>query len=75
MKSFLLAALQTILSSLVGALNYERIKLLVIDAEREPLTGAEKRALVVQEARTLGIAVSTALLNLAIESIVNHLRK
>lgn len=75
MKSFLLAALQTILRSLVGALNYERIKLLVIDAEREPLTGAEKRALVVQEARTLGIAVSTALLNLAIESIVNHLRK
>lgn len=75
MKSFLLAALQTILSSLVGALNYERIKLLVIDAEGEPLTGAEKRALVVQEARTLGIAVSTALLNLAIESIVNHLRK
>ena len=75
MKSFLLAALQTILRSLVGAMNYERIKLLVIDAEREPLTGAEKRALVVQEARTLGIAVSTALLNLAIESIVNHLRK
>jgi len=33
MKSFLLAALQTILRSLVGALNYERIKLLVIDAE------------------------------------------
>lgn len=75
MKSFLLAALQTILRSLVGALNYERIKLLVIDAEREPLTGAEKRALVVQEARTLGIAVSTALLNLAIESAVNNLRK
>jgi len=75
MKSFLLAALQTILRSLVGALNYERIKLLVIDAEREPMSGVEKRALVIQEARTLGIAVSTALLNLAIESIVNHLRK
>lgn len=75
MKAFLLAALQTILRSLIGALNYERVKLLVIDAEREPLTGTEKRALVVQEARTLGIAVSTALLNLAIESIVNHLRK
>jgi len=75
MKSFLLAALQTILRSLVGALNYERIKLLVIDAEREPLTGAEKRAFVLQEARTIGLAIGTALLNLAIESAVNNLRK
>ena len=75
MKSFLLAALQTILRSLVGALNYERIKLLVIDAEREPLTGTEKRAFVIQEARTIGLAIGTALLNLAIETAVNSLRK
>ena len=75
MKTFLLAALQTILRSLIGALNYERIKLLVIDAEREPLTGAEKRALVIQEARSLGLAAGTALLNLAIETAVNSLRK
>ena len=75
MKSFLLAALQTILRSLVGALNYERIKLLVVDAEREPLTGAEKRALVAQETRSLGLAIGTALLNLAIETAVNSLRK
>ena len=74
MKTFLLAALQTILRSLIGALNYERIKLLVMDAEREPLTGSEKRALVTQEARSLGLAVGTALLNLAIETAVNSLR-
>lgn len=75
MKAFLLAALQTIIKSLVGSLDYEQIKVLVMDAEREPMSGVEKRELVIQEARTLGIAVSTALLNLAIESIVNHLRK
>jgi len=75
MKAFLLAALQTIIKSLVGSLDYEQIKVLVMYAEREPISGVEKRELVIQEARTLGIAVSTALLNLAIESIVNHLRK
>lgn len=75
MKSFLLAALQTIIRSLVGTLNYERIKLLVVDAEQEPLSGAEKRALVVQEAQTIGLAIGTALLNLAIETAVNTLRK
>lgn len=74
MKSFLLAALQTILRSLVGALNYERIKLLVADAEQEPLSGAEKRALVAQEAQSLGLAIGTAMLNLAIETAVNSLR-
>lgn len=75
MKAFLLAALQTILRSLIGALNYERIKLLVIDADREPLTGEEKRAFVAQEARTIGLAIGTALLNLAIETAVTSLRK
>jgi len=35
MKPFLLAALQTILRALIGALNYERVKLLVNDVERE----------------------------------------
>jgi len=75
MKPFLLAALQTIHRALIGALNYERVKLLVNDVEREPLTGAEKRALVIQESRSLGLAVGTALLNLAIETAVNTLRK
>lgn len=75
MKAFLLVALQTIVKTLIGSLDYEQIKVLVMDAEREPVSGVEKRALVIQEAQKLGVAVSTALLNLAIESIVNHLRK
>lgn len=75
MKAFLLASLQTIIKALVGALNYEQIKELVNGAESEPLTGAEKRAFVLQEARTIGLAIGTALLNLAIESAVNNLRK
>ena len=75
MKTFLLAALQTLLKALIGALNYEQIKELVNDAEREPMTGVEKRALVIQEARTLGLAIGNALLNLAIETAVNSVRK
>lgn len=74
MKSFLLAALQTILRSLIGTLNYERIKLLVVDAEQEPLSGTEKRALVLREAKTLGLEIGVALLNPAIETAVNSLR-
>ena len=75
MKTFLLAALQTLLKALIGALNYEQIKELVNDADREPMTGDEKRAWVIQEARTLGLAIGNALLNLAIETAVNNLRK
>ena len=75
MKTFLLAALQTLLKALIGALNYEQIRELVNDADREPMTGDEKRALVAQEARSLGLAIGTALLNLAIETAVNTLRK
>jgi len=75
MRSFLLAALQTIVRSLIGSLSYDRIKMLVVDAEQEPLSGAEKRALAVHEAQTIGLAIGTALLNLAIETAVNSLRK
>ena len=75
MKSFLLSVLQTIVKTLIGSLDYEQIKVLVMDAEREPMSGVEKRALVIQEARKLGLAVGAALLNLAIETAVNSLRK
>lgn len=75
MKSFLLSVLQTIVKTLIGSLDYEQIKVLVMDAEREPISGVEKRALVIQEARKLGLAVGAALLNLAIETAVNSLRK
>jgi len=74
MRSFLLAALQTIVRSLIGSLSYDRIKMLVVDAEQEPLSGAEKRALVLQSAKTLGLEVGVALVNLAIETAVNSVR-
>lgn len=75
MKAFLLVALQAIVKTLIGSLDYERIKVLVMDAEHEPMSGVEKRAFVIQEARKLGLAVGAALLNLAIETAVNSLRK
>jgi hypothetical protein len=75
MKSLLLAALQSIVRSLVGALDYEQIKILVSRVYHAQMTGEEKRAVVIQEAKTIGIVVSTALLNLAIETIVTNLRK
>lgn len=74
MKTMLLAVLQTIIRSLVGAMNYERIQQLVLNAEHSPLSGVEKRALVVDEAKSIGLALGTALLNLAIEAAVNTLR-
>lgn len=54
MTKFLFKALQTILRSLIGALNYERVKLLVSGQEGAELSGAEKRDLVAQEARSVG---------------------
>lgn len=74
MNSLLFLTLQTIIKALVGSLNYERIKALVTDTDATQLSGDDKRALVVQEARNVGLAVGYALLNLAIEVAVNSLR-
>lgn len=75
MNTLLFSALQTILKAIMGSLNYERIKGLVDRMDSTDLSGDEKRAAVVQEARTIGLAVGYALLNLAIEVAVNSLRK
>jgi len=75
MNALLFAALQTIIKALVGALNYESVKTLVKRMDSTELSGDEKRAAVVQEAITIGLAVGYALLNLAIEVAVNSLRK
>lgn len=75
MNSLLFLTLQTIIKALVGSLNYERIKALVTDTDATSLSGDDKRALVVQEARNVGLAVGYALLNLAIEVAVNSLRR
>lgn len=75
MTTLWLYTLQTVIQALVGSFNYERVKALVENADTTALTGAEKRAAVIQEARTVGLAVGTALLNLAIEVAVQSLRK
>jgi len=74
LNAFLFAALQTLIKAIVGSLNYERIKTMVADTDATALSGDEKRALVVTEARNVGLAVGYALLNLAIETAVNSLR-
>jgi hypothetical protein len=74
MKAFLVAALQTIVRSLVGALNYERVKVLVTDLESTELSGTQKRARVIDECQSVAIAVGVSLLNLAIETAVASIK-
>jgi hypothetical protein len=74
MNSLLFKALQTILRTLIGSLNYERIKVTVQTLDRTDLSGSEKRNAVIQEAKPIIAAVGMALVNLAIEVAVNTLR-
>jgi len=74
MKPFLLAALQTLLKALIGALNYEQIKMAVESLESRDLSGEEKRTIVLNEAASVIEVVGKALVNLAIEAAVNSLR-
>lgn len=74
MKSLLFSMLVQIVKTLVGSLNYETVRRLVLDVDGQALSGAEKRVLVLTEARNVGLAIGAALLNLAIETAVNSLR-
>lgn len=74
MNKILYGLLQTILRTLIGTLNYERLYLLVEDAEKTGLSGEEKRLMVLQEAKSIALVVSQALINLAIEVAVNALK-
>ena len=74
MNKILLITLQTIIRALIGALNYERIKLAVLNLESSELTGEQKRQLVIDGAKPVIEAVGRALVNLAIETAVNSLR-
>lgn len=74
MKSLLFSMLVQIVKTLVGSLNYETVRRLVLDVDGHALSGAEKRALVLTEARNVGLAIGTALLNLAIETAVVSMR-
>lgn len=75
MNSFLLSALQTIVRTLIGALNYERIKNTVLSLENQALSGDEKRQIVLNEAAAVIEVCGKALVNLAIETAVTSLRK
>ncbi len=74
MNTLLMAALQRIVIALVGSFNYAKIKDLVLDMEREDLTGTEKRDRVLAECKNIAYVVGGALVNLAIESAVVALR-
>lgn len=74
MNKILISLLQTILRTLIGALNYDRIRLLVEKAETTGMSGDVKRAMVLEEARSIGLAIGQALLNLAVEGAVNALK-
>lgn len=74
MKSLWIAALQTIVRSLVGALNYERIKQLVVTMQDTNLSGPEKRAKVWEDCQSIAFVVGAALVNLAIEVAVNSIK-
>lgn len=75
MNSFLLSALQTIVRTLIGALNYERIRTTVASLESRDVSGDEKRKIVLDEATSVIEVCGKALVNLAIETAVNSLRK
>ena len=74
MKAFLMAALQTIVRTLIGAMNYERVKVLVMELDSSALSGSEKRERVVSECASVSQVVGVALLNLAIETAVNSIK-
>lgn len=74
MKAFWLAALNKIISVLVGHYNFAKIQDLVLEMERKDLTGVEKRCRVYMECQNIAKVIGTALLNLAIEAAVVALR-
>lgn len=74
MNKLLLTALQTIVRALIGALNYERIKMTVANLESRDLSGEQKKQIVLDEASSVIEVVGKALVNLAIEAAVNAIR-
>jgi hypothetical protein len=67
-------ALETLVQTIAGRMNYQSIKRLVEQINDNALSGDEKRDLVIDEARAMGIAIASALLNLLIEVAVNAVR-
>lgn len=74
MNRVLFGLLQSIVRAIVGALNYERVYLLVDSANKTGLDSETKRAMVLEDAKVVSLAVGDALLNLAVETAVNALK-
>jgi hypothetical protein len=74
MKTLWMKALETLVQAIAGRMNYQNIKELVEQINDSALSGDEKRDLVIDEARAMGIAIASALLNLLIEVAVNAVR-
>jgi hypothetical protein len=74
MRTIWFSILQTIIKSLIGSLDYERIKQLVMEWEETELTGVQKREQVIAACQHIAVSVGAALLNLAIEIAVNSLK-
>lgn len=74
MSTFWIKALETIVQAIAGRVNYQDVKTLVEQINDSGLSGDEKRDLVIDEARAMGIAIASALLNLLIEVAVNAVR-
>lgn len=74
MNKLLLLTLQTIVRSLIGALNYERIKTTVLNLESKTLSGEQKKQIVLDEAALVMDAVGRDLVSLAIKTAVLMVR-
>ena len=74
MNRVLIGLLQTIVRSLAGALTYERLYLLVEDAEKSGKPGAEKKALVKGLAVNIAEGMDSALLSLVIRVAIYAIR-
>ena len=64
MNTLWIKALETLIQAMAGRVNYQDVKKLVEQLNDSALSGDEKRELVIDEARAMGIAMASALLNL-----------
>ena len=74
MKTFWLLALQTIIKTLVGSLDYERIKLAVIRLSDADISGTDKKQIVLSEFAYVAEAIGRDLLSIAIKTAVLMMR-
>ena len=74
MRTVWLLALQTIIKTLVGSLDYERIKLAVIRLSDADISGTDKKQIVLSEFAYVAEAIGRDLLSIAIKTAVLMMR-